>query len=273
MSGWQAVSFYTRGTGYEDEARRLIESAAALNVPLKVYEYEPTGTWRGNLNFKSACILEAFEEFPGKDIVFVDADAVFRKWPALFDELSEKREHDLSAHFYAYSPQSGDREELLSGTLWIANEPAGWGLVRRWHAVGLRNPNFRHQMCLKMALAELGNEGKAIRVFRHPFAYTCIYDYHRAKKGQEPVIEHFQASRRLRKFVGFGWPLISSRRPDGSTFPMRIIKPAHAPEPRTPEEKKVLVEKRIIQIKERKLKNRAREIMKMRERAHRNGRP
>lgn len=212
MKAWQAVTFFTTGTGYEEEVKRLIESARALGVPLKTYAYPPTGTWRGNLNYKSACILKAFEDFPGKDIVFVDADAVFRQWPALFDELSQKHEFDLSAHFYCYTPRSGDRDELLSGTLWIQNNPIGLALVKMWHAIGLARPEIRHQMCLKLAVEELKKAGTLARVFRHPFAYTCIFDYHAARKGERPVIEHFQASRRLRKEVGYG-PLLGGHRP------------------------------------------------------------
>jgi len=209
MTAWQAVSFYTTGTGYQDEVKRLIDSAQALGVPLRVYAYPPSGTWRENLNYKSACITRAFVDYTGKDIVFVDADAVFRQWPVLFDELSAKHEYDLSACFYGYAQRSGDADELLSGTLWIQNGEMGRALVKRWHEIGLRRPDVRHQMCLKLALAEMQADGRAVRVFRHPFAYTCIFDYHAARRGQEPVIEHYQASRRLRRQVGFGQTLIS----------------------------------------------------------------
>ncbi|MFA4908561.1 MAG: hypothetical protein WC583_02790 [Candidatus Omnitrophota bacterium] len=208
MSGWQAVSFITTGTGYAKEAQNLVASASALDVPLHVYEYPPTGTWRGNLNYKSACIRRAFDDYPDQDIVFVDADAIFRKWPVLFDELSASHAFDLSACFFSYTPRSGERDELLSGTLWIQNGDTGRALVKRWHETGIRRPDVRHQMCLKLAIADLGKEGVPVRVNRHPFAYTCIFDYRAARKGQDPVIEHFQASRRLRREVGFGAPLL-----------------------------------------------------------------
>jgi hypothetical protein len=108
----------------------------------------------------------------------------------------------MSAHFYCYSPRSGDRDELLSGTLWIRNGGTGRALVKRWHEIGLRRPDVRHQKCLHIAIKELQAEGVDVRVFRHPFVYTCIFDSHAARGGQAPVIEHFQASRCLRKEVG-----------------------------------------------------------------------
>jgi hypothetical protein len=211
-AAWQAVTFYTTGTGYEQEVKNLIKSATALNVPLKVYDYPPTGTWRGNLNYKSACILRAFNEFRDKDIVFVDADAIIRRNPTLFDELSAKREYDISACFFKYDAKSGDADELLSGTLWIKNNDTGRATVRRWHEVGLTRPDVRHQMCLKAALEDMRREGIRVRVNRHSLAYTCIFDYH-AARNVVPVIEHFQASRRLRKDVGRGQQLKFRRDP------------------------------------------------------------
>lgn len=209
--GYVIVSFYTLGTSYAKEIRGLERSLQEFRIPHHFFAFEPTGTWRGNLNFKSACILKAFGLFPGKDIVFLDSDAIVRRHPALFDELSAKHEYDLSAHFFKYDPKSGDADELLSGTLWIQNNAAGRFLVERWHAIGLQHPELRHQMCLKVAVEALAREGRPVRVNRHPFAYTCIFDY-QAAQDVVPIIEHFQASRRFRKEVGYGQDLVAGGR-------------------------------------------------------------
>jgi hypothetical protein len=219
MIGWQMISYYTARTPYEEEVKKLVASAAGLNVPLKIYACPPTGTWRGNLNHKSATILKAFEEFPDKDIVFVDADAIIRRWPALFDELSAKAIYDVSACFFSYTKRSGDKDELLSGTLWFRNAEVGRALVRRWHEIGLERREVRHQYCLKLAIQDLQRGGVPVRVFRHPFAYTCIFDYREARKGVAAVIEHYQASRRLRRVVGFGPPLVLKSGPDKASPP------------------------------------------------------
>ncbi len=205
---WIVVSFYTVRTSYEKEIKKLEASLKRFNIDYHFFACEPTGTWRGNLNHKSAIILKSFDLFPDKDIVFLDSDAIVRAWPVLFDGLSKQREYDLSAHFYRYRPQSGDREELLSGTLWFQNSQVSRDVVKRWDEIGRRRPDQRHQMCLKMAIAELTAEGYLVRVFHHPFEYTCIFDYHAARNGKQPIIEHFQASRRFRNEVGFGTQLI-----------------------------------------------------------------
>lgn len=191
---WQAVTFVTAGTGYEREVLRLKASAEACAVPLEVYTYPSRGSWRANLNYKSETILRAMDEFTDKDIVFIDADAVVRSYPTLFDELSERRVSDIAVHFLR-------DVELLSGTLWIRNCDAGRVIVKRWHELGERFPDQRHQQCLALALRALVAGGSPPIVYRLPIEYTCIFD-HPLRRGKQAVIEHFQASRKYRKRLG-----------------------------------------------------------------------
>ena len=207
---WMIVSFFTIGTGYEKEIKKLEASLLKFDLPYKFYSYPPTGTWRGNLNYKSETILKAFDEFPGEDIVFLDADAIVRQYPTLFDRFSKEHNYDIAACFFKYRPESGDPDELLSGTLWIQNGEGGRMLIERWHKIGLEFPGRRHQMCLKEAIKNLQREGREVRVYRLPFEYTCIFDYG-IRRGKIPVIEHFQASRKLRRQVGFGVSLIPGK--------------------------------------------------------------
>jgi len=205
---WRVVSFYTVGTGYEKEVKKLEGSLAALGIPYHLFPCEPRGSWRANLNYKSEIILKAFDLFPDKDIVFIDADGIVRRHPALFDKLSADRTHDVAAHFHPY--QQGLRGgSLLSGTLWFANSDIGRRLVKTWHRIGVEHPDVRHQHCLRLAITEMEKAGAPARVYRLPPEYTLIFDYYRVGKFS-PVIEHFQASRRLKKEVGRGTPLLNS---------------------------------------------------------------
>jgi hypothetical protein len=191
---WQAVTFYTTGTGYEREVMRLKASCEASNVPLKIYPFPNMGSWRENLNFKSQVIIDAMADYEGLDIVFIDADAIVRSYPKLFDVLSEKRDHDIGVHFLA------DRE-LLSGTIWMANNEMGLRIATRWHALAQANPKQRHQVCLMLALRELMATEDKPRVVKFPIEYTCIFD-HPLRRGKVAIIEHFQASRRYRRRIG-----------------------------------------------------------------------
>jgi hypothetical protein len=209
MSGWIVISFFTSGTGYAQEIKKLEASLVKFSLPYKFYAYSPLGSWRKNLNYKSECILRAFNEFPDKDIVFIDADGIVKKHPALFDELSQKHEHDMACHFFRYSFSN---EELLSGTLWFQNSLGGRALVKKWDEIGRTKPGVRHQMCLKLAIGEFPAVfGRTARVYHLPIEYTCIFDVP-ARRGKEAVIEHYQASRRLRRQVGYGENLIQARK-------------------------------------------------------------
>lgn len=190
--GWIAVTFYTEGTGYQAEVQKLAQSCRQQDVPLAIYPTRNLGSWRANLNAKSATILQAMTGHPGKDIAFLDADAVVRHRPALFDYLSTAQEWDLAAHYFQGS-RLVPGGELLSGTLWIANTGPARAIVEAWDALGRARPDVRHQRCLQIVLAERPEP----RIYRLPASYTRIFDAP-GMRGTEPVIEHFQASRRFR---------------------------------------------------------------------------
>jgi hypothetical protein len=192
---WTAVTFYTTGTGYEQEVKKLLASAGALGLPVVAYAYPSMGSWRANLNYKSECILQAMEGFPGQDIVFVDADAIIRSWPGMFDDLSRVRDHDLAAHYFQWRATSP--LELLTGTLWVANTERGRAVVAEWDKMARAHPETRHQRCLQVVVENM----VGIRVAMLPVEYTCIYDAP-ARRGKVAVIEHFQASRKYRRQVG-----------------------------------------------------------------------
>lgn len=190
--GWIAVTFYTEGTGYQAEVEKLARSCREQDVPLAIYPVKNMGSWRLNLNAKSATILQAMTGHPGKDIAFIDADAILRHRPALFDFLSTSQEWDLAAHYYKAS-RLVPGGELLSGTLWVANTEAGKRIVKAWDTMARARPAVRHQRCLQIVLGQ----DPAARIYQLPAGYTRIFDAP-GMRGVPPVIEHFQASRRLR---------------------------------------------------------------------------
>jgi len=207
---WIVVSFYTTGTGYEDVVRKLEASLVEHKLPYHLFPCEPEGTWRKNLNHKSRVILEAFDMYPDKDIVFIDADGIVRRYPVLFDQLSTDHAYDMAAHFHPYKGTNINGGSLLSGTLWIQNSDRGKRLVSEWHKIAQDHPKVRHQHCLRLAVNELNRKGVGIKVYRMPREYTLIFDYYRGKNRPKPVIEHFQASRKLRREVGYGPGLLNS---------------------------------------------------------------
>ena len=195
---WVAVTFFTVGTGYETEVQRFVKSAIEHRVRWMAYPKPQMGSWRANLNWKSSVILEAMADHPGRDIVWVDADGMFRSYPTLFDELSVCRAYDIAFHRFKQS-RLDPGKELLSGTLWVANTERGRDIVARWDRYARAHPEIRHQKALDCVLRA---ERPDARVFALPIEYCAIFDHPAVRGRIVPVIEHFQASRRLRRQVG-----------------------------------------------------------------------
>jgi hypothetical protein len=197
---WILISYYTIGTSYEKEIRKLINSLSNHEIDYCIFGKKPLGTWRENLNYKSETILQAFKMFPNKDIVFVDSDAIINRYPSIFDELSNDEFYNIGAAFHNYRQSTGPGS-LLSGTLWFKNNNMTQAIVNRWHKKGLQKKDIRHQHCLRLAIEETMMDGNLLFVYRLPTAYTYIFDYNYGKI-ISPVITHYQASRRLKKEVG-----------------------------------------------------------------------
>jgi hypothetical protein len=139
--------------------------------------------------------------FPDKDIVFVDADAIVKENPLLFDKLSSEKKHHVAACYHEYR-ESLSGGSLLSGTLWIRNNSRGKEIITKWNDIGLAKPEIRHQHCLTLAIQEKNKTVERIKVFRLPVEYTFIFDYNYQRKIERPVIIHYQASRRFKDKVG-----------------------------------------------------------------------
>jgi hypothetical protein len=197
---WILVSLYTIDTPYEEKIKELKSTIKNRKIDYCLFGKLPLGDWRKNLNHKSGIILKAMEMFPCKDIVFVDADAKVNKYPVLFDRLSKEKQANIAACFHEYK-ESVSPGSLLSGTLWIKNCKKSKGLIMRWHEIGLKNEKIRHQHCLRLAIDEFNMDSSFLQIYRLPTEYTYIFDYHYGKQ-LNPVITHYQASRKFREQVG-----------------------------------------------------------------------
>ena len=187
------VSFYTEQTPYESEVKNLIASLDKLGLRYHVKGVKSLGSWEKNCQYKADFILESLTMFD-TDIVWVDADAVMLKYPLLFDEL----DCDIAYH---YLPQ---RKELLSGTLFIRNNDVMKMLVQRWKEVNNTNTRWDQKNLQQVVEAD-----KNIKKYVLPAEYCKIYD-NKQQIVNDPVITHYQASRRFKRLIQ--QPAISRRR-------------------------------------------------------------
>lgn len=175
------VSYFTRGSPYEAEAAALSESLHEFRIPNCIEGVTPLGSWEKNCAYKPTFIGRMMDAHPGRPIVWIDADARLRRFPDLFGKLS----CDVAFH-----RKSG---ELLSGTLYFAPTKASRGIVERWQKSCAEDSRAWDQHCLQSVV----QENLPGAVFGElPASYVSIFDAHMC---DEPVIEHMQRSRKLKK--------------------------------------------------------------------------
>ncbi len=183
------VSFYT--PEYESEADGLRKTLEEFGLSYDITPVADTGNWARNCNYKpaviSAAMLKHHTGTGGPAIVWLDADARVKQRPDLFEALATGAT-DVAYHLL-------DGGELLSGTLYFGSTQYAIALVRKWAAAARKFPEQWDQVLLQQILQE--NPEAFVR-FTLPESYVYIFDRGKLPPG-DIVIEHGQASRRLRK--------------------------------------------------------------------------
>lgn len=185
------VAFFTLGTIYEDEIKKLETSLKKFDMKYDFLGIADQGEWCLNCAYKSKFIRDMMIKHPDKDILYVDADAIIQRRPVLFDTFKG----DIGVHYK-------DGKELLSGTIFLKNNGNTMALVENWIQEQERNPRVWDQKTLasviKLATSDIvcPLTYLKIRVIDLPPTYTQIFDTMR--NVGKPVIEHFQASRRVK---------------------------------------------------------------------------
>ena len=185
------VTHYTLNTGYQDEVQKLTRSLMQLGLEFDIEPIKSLGNWRANSNYSVWLIEKMLEKYPDRSILKTDADAVFRQKPDIFTR------NDFDADFACCWFQWPSRKrELLGGTLYFANTENARLLVQRWKEKCIAQPRSRNPDLLDDAVKEMKD---VIKVMELPPQYCKIFDLMR--QVQNPIIEHFQASRRFRKEI------------------------------------------------------------------------
>lgn len=188
---FKVVSFYT--SDYKADADRLIASLAKFKIPCHIHRTVSFGSWAANTAWKPKFLCEQRETRSGP-IVWIDCDAIVRQYPYEFDLLADPKRIAIKPYDIAVHYRRG--EELLSGTVWINDTPGAREILDKWDAKQVEDWTVWDQKTLASVL----NEAPAIRVYNLPASYAFIFDLmKRESPDVEPVIEHFQASRRTRR--------------------------------------------------------------------------
>ncbi len=172
-------AYYTED--YLSEILKLKESLERFKLDYFIRHYESRGFWEANTRIKPEFLLDCLERFPGRDVVYLDADSMVRAPLELFAEF----EGDIGVF---HSPdESYYSHPFLTGTLYLKNNGRVRRFVRDWlgaqgkSMLGVDQDGFERAVALNQEL----------KLSPLPASYIKIFDRGR----QEAVIEHFQASR------------------------------------------------------------------------------
>jgi len=177
------ISMFTNDCIYLTAVKKLIETMNKFNIDYRVYEIQDRGSWNENTDQKAEIILQAMEDYPDKNIVWLDADAVVMAEPILFNML------DCDIAYY----RCERLKELRSGTLFIKNTYEMKLLVLSWIKLNQSN-NIWEQRNLNSLL-----KNRDVKKSVLPVEYCTIYDNkHDLKNSGNPVIVHYQASRQAK---------------------------------------------------------------------------
>lgn len=190
------VSFHTPGYYAEVANQRLLPSLRALGIEHDVREVFLGEGWAKRTQFKAEFLQHMRAEHLDQDLLWVDVDAVVHADP--FETLRDGYQYcDLAAHLLR-------GEELLSGTLWLP--AAGMRtdeLLDEWREQCRRGGRRAwDQRCLQAAAAELQQTGHLALADLPPQMCYIFDTSRRLHPGIAPIIEHFQASRKVRREGG-----------------------------------------------------------------------
>jgi len=194
------VSYYTQGTLYQLEVQNLIASCEKWGLEYHVEPIASFGSWERNCCYKPFFLMQKLQEF-ARPLLWTDADAVVVQKPRWLDAFGEDfavRMHD--------DLEEGHPSKVLTGGVYVNATQGGARILRAWGEECIKAFNDPHrteevwdQITLRDALRR-GMPG--VRIGKLPGAYVAIEgNLKDEKEVPDPVILHYQASRRLKKLI------------------------------------------------------------------------
>ena len=193
------VAFYTKGSGYDEEARILEKSLIRYGLEYYIEELEGAGSWQENVHLKPGFVARCMKRFPERDILYLDADSIVRSYPGLLDRLTGRGDVGVCVINWAKYGKPEWKAQLDGAVLYFKNCPRVRDLVGSWEAQDARLMGEGAEMSDQAALQGILEASRDIKTFYLPDNYCQIFDM--MKGAGEPVIEQMQASRRLRNGV------------------------------------------------------------------------
>ena len=175
-------AFYT--PNYLPQIHSLKHSLEAHGINHYFKRYDRAATWEATTRIKPVFVHHCLEQFSDKDILYLDADAVVHQPLDFFNEVQS----DISFMFHPTKIGGKHCLRIAAGTVFIRNTEGGRRFAQLWKDAERRSsPLMLDEDMIYIAFEDMAG----ISMTALPSAYCKIYD----KPGDQPIIEHFQASR------------------------------------------------------------------------------
>jgi hypothetical protein len=198
LDNLMVVGYYTVNTPYEEEAQNLLQSLNKLGINHDISGVKTLGNWQANTRFKAVFMLDMLIKHPNHRLLYVDVDAVVHKSPDLFKNYS----CDIAVRWQDFRWR---KNECLSGTIYMENNERTKRICELWRDINVNEGNHSNRMeqwNLDTVINQMKKEDPNFTYKNLPPEYTMIFDSMRGMYPTiNPVIEHFQASRRFKKDV------------------------------------------------------------------------
>lgn len=191
------ISHFTKSTPYDREAKKLAKSLKMFDLDYHIEGIKNQGSWRANSNWCAWQIQKMLIRYPKRDILRIDCDAIIQRHPSLF--LSEDFKADVAAVIWQKSLMRPSGE-FLGGTMFFANTDNTRFIVDQWVEQCTITPDRRNG---DMLWDVIKNNKNKVLFTKLPLSYCAIFDLMKSEV-PEPVIEHFQASRRFKAMINNG---------------------------------------------------------------------
>ncbi|MCB1510816.1 MAG: hypothetical protein KDJ36_07915 [Hyphomicrobiaceae bacterium] len=182
-----ACAFYT--PNYLPQVLSLKASLEKFGINHYLKQYERGATWEATTRLKPVFVNHCIDKFPDRHVLYLDADAVVRRPMTLIEEI----ETDIAIAFHPLKAGGRNYLRISAGALFVRNNEKGRRFARAWmDAEKDCGPLTLDEDMIYMSFDTL--QGASITVL--PATYYKIFD----RPGADPVLEHFQASRKQFKW-------------------------------------------------------------------------
>lgn len=193
------ISFYTIGTGYEQEIKSLVQSLDKFGIRHCIRGIQNRGGWHKNSMYKPIFIREQLASMDDQALVWLDADSVVLQYPRIFDNIIT----DVAFYFRTTgnAAQRFGGEELITASMYFSNTFCARALVDLWIDETRNNQqqdrNLVEQRSLQRVLPAWREKCYGTITYL-PQSYCRIFD---APEDHRVIVQN-QASRRFRSEVG-----------------------------------------------------------------------